>query len=536
MFEKFGVMIDCSRNSVMNLPALKKLIDLLSAMGYNTMQLYTEDTYEVNGEPLFGYLRGRYSKVELKEIDRYAAAKGIELIPCIQTLAHMGQIFRRFEEYVPINDCNDILFAGEERTYRLIDNIFATLAECFTSRNVNIGMDEAFMLGLGKYLDKNGFQNRSDIMLSHLSRIIEIARKYGFTCAMWSDMFFRLAFGGKYQDADGEIPDEIRQKIPADVKLIYWDYNNTDKKHYDMMIRRHKKLGNQITFAGGALTWFGLAPLNALSIEATRQAFTACRENGIGDVILTMWGDNGGSCSPFSVLPALFAAAEFARGEKNMATVKRKFKELTGVSFDVFLYADLPNVIEDGQKPKIANPCKYLFYNDPLLGYFDATVDESAGAVFTSHAAKLKRAEKYKEWTFLFKPLRLLCEALSIKAALGLKTRNAYLAGDKAALQTLIGKEYKPLLKKIDVFYNAFAGYWDVLFKPHGFDVMDIRIGGLIQRLKHAIIKLQAYISGEAASIPELDEARLDSFGLGGKGNVGLYANLYNQIATINAL
>ena len=33
------------------------------------MQLYTEDVYEPEGEAYFGYLRGRYTKRELKELD-----------------------------------------------------------------------------------------------------------------------------------------------------------------------------------------------------------------------------------------------------------------------------------------------------------------------------------------------------------------------------------------------------------------------------------------------------------------------------------
>ena len=65
-FDKFGVMIDCSRNAVMNVSAFKKMADILSSLGYNTIRLYTEDTYEVDGEPYFGYLRGRYSKAELR--------------------------------------------------------------------------------------------------------------------------------------------------------------------------------------------------------------------------------------------------------------------------------------------------------------------------------------------------------------------------------------------------------------------------------------------------------------------------------------
>ena len=68
-------------------------------MGYNALMLYTEDTFEANNEPFFGHFRGRYSKEELKEINRYCLEKNIELIPCIQTLAHLNAIFKWQEEY-----------------------------------------------------------------------------------------------------------------------------------------------------------------------------------------------------------------------------------------------------------------------------------------------------------------------------------------------------------------------------------------------------------------------------------------------------
>ena len=40
-------MIDCSRNAVMTVDALKNWIDIMADLGYNTLMLYTEDTYEV---------------------------------------------------------------------------------------------------------------------------------------------------------------------------------------------------------------------------------------------------------------------------------------------------------------------------------------------------------------------------------------------------------------------------------------------------------------------------------------------------------
>ena len=49
----FGVMLDMSRNAVMKPAMLKKYVDYLSAFGYNMLQLYTEDTYQVCDEPIF---------------------------------------------------------------------------------------------------------------------------------------------------------------------------------------------------------------------------------------------------------------------------------------------------------------------------------------------------------------------------------------------------------------------------------------------------------------------------------------------------
>ena len=129
-----GIMIDCSRNAVMNVDSIKKMVLHLEKMHYDTLLLYTEDTYEVDGEPLFGHLRGRFSKDELREIDSFCIQHGIELIPCIQTLAHLNAIFKWHKEYDRINDCNDILLVDEDDTYELIDCMFSSLSSCITSR------------------------------------------------------------------------------------------------------------------------------------------------------------------------------------------------------------------------------------------------------------------------------------------------------------------------------------------------------------------------------------------------------------------
>lgn len=134
MKNMLGVMFDCSRNAVLSVATVKEYAHTLKEFGYNTLMLYMEDTYEVEGHPYFGHLRGRYSKQELKEMDEYCAAIGIELIPCIQTLAHLEAIFKWENEYSDINDCDSILLIGEDKTYSLIDGMFSTFSECLSTK------------------------------------------------------------------------------------------------------------------------------------------------------------------------------------------------------------------------------------------------------------------------------------------------------------------------------------------------------------------------------------------------------------------
>ncbi|MBQ7333833.1 MAG: family 20 glycosylhydrolase, partial [Clostridia bacterium] len=185
-FETLGVMMDLSRNAVTNLQSIKRFLSVIRKMGYNTVFLYTEDTYEVDGEPYFGYMRGRYSKEELRLIDDYAYSIGMEAIPCIQTLAHLNA-YKRWSA-VPY-DYDDILLTDDEKTYKLIANMFKTLKQCFRTNRVHVGMDEAHMLGRGQHLDIHGYEPSSAVIKRHLEKVSRIAKEFDYDILIWSDMY-----------------------------------------------------------------------------------------------------------------------------------------------------------------------------------------------------------------------------------------------------------------------------------------------------------------------------------------------------------
>ena len=68
---------------------VKEFILQEALMGENRLLLYTEDTYELEKYPYFGYLRGGYSKKDIKELVEFGNSFGVELLPTIQTLGHL---------------------------------------------------------------------------------------------------------------------------------------------------------------------------------------------------------------------------------------------------------------------------------------------------------------------------------------------------------------------------------------------------------------------------------------------------------------
>ena len=527
--KRFGAMLDMSRNAVMKPEKVKEYVKILKDFGYNMVMLYTEDTYEVEGEPYFGYLRGRYSIQELKDIVSYCKELGMEIIPCIQTLAHLAPIFK-WNAYKGIHDTDDIMLVGDERTYELIENMFKTLRLIFDCELIHVGMDEAHMLGLGKYLDKHGFEKRFDILYRHLERVKEIATKYGFKPIMWSDMFFRLANHGQYYAKPEMVTDKVVNACPEGIDLVYWDYYHDTVEHYVDMMAAHKKFKGETWFAGGAWCWKGFAPDNKASMKSMLPAMKVCADENVENIIMTMWGDDGRECSPYAILPSLYAIRRFYDGVTDMQIIKSEFAAKTGEDFDAMCYLDEPDSVNSNGKFAY-NVSKHMLYSDTFLGFLDTTVKEGGGKEYSEIAKNLHDFAKPSKYGYIFESMAALCDVLEIKYELGVKTRKIYKSGDKSALETVLD-DYRELVRRLDIFYKAFKGMWYKENKPHGFDIQDQRLGGLRGRIISCTQRIEDYLNGEIESIPELEEELLDY--LDGQNWQNFHLNSWISNVTVN--
>ena len=502
-FKHFGVMLDMSRNAVMRVDEIEKFIFLVKKAGYDSVGLYLEDTYEIDGEPYFGYLRGRYTSAEIKEIDAFAKACGVELIPYIQTLAHLNALTRH-RAYSDIFDLDDVLLVDEPKTYALIEKMFKTVAENFSSRVINIGFDEAYGAGRGKYLDKHGFCNRYEILSRHLNKVCEIAFRYGFKPHIWSDMFFRIACG---EYAPTDIPESVKNSVPKGVGLAYWDYYHKDKEFYDKMFAAHKSFGREVWFAGGAWSWFGFSPLAKQSFATMKPAIKSVSDSGVENVTVTLWGDGGRECSFFSLLHVLYALRQYGYGNFDDEKIKKGFKETFGLDFDGFMSLDLPNdMCENFVIGDPINPARVILYNDILSGVFDANIAANPEIPYALFAEKIEKAKKGAgEFAYVFDTVCRLCRVLAAKQRIGLDIRAAYKSHDKEKLKGLADK-LDAVAQSVKDLHAAFRYQWFKENKPQGFEIHDARLGGLILRISTCKTRVCDYVEGRIGKIEELEE------------------------------
>ena len=508
-----GVLYDCSRNGVLRPERIKRYIRFQALMGLKCIYLYTEDTYEIKDYPYFGALRGRYKKEEIQECDEYARLYGVELIPCIQTLAHLRTALR-WPKMMSYRDDKDILMVGEEETYRLIEAMLMSVKEMYHSRKIHLGMDEAWYLGYGKYRLKYGIAGQGELIKQHLDRVMELCKKHGFEPMIWSDMFFATAGHGDYYGVPKEYEWAENEKPDSDIALVYWDYYGHDPKRYERMAALHGKLTDKVVFACGGWIWNGIAPNYAKAMDSMRCGFEGIKGSRVKDTFLTLWLDNGAETPMDAGLPMMAYYSRQAYGENEGKSTEQQEKEteqwfaaLTGMSWKDMLLLDrfdhIPGTTKENRE--FANPSKMLFYQDILAGVFDGEFEK--GELNGYYAKLAERLEMIRGELFSY--YALLARILSVKCDMGIRVRKAYLSGDRETLRSISEQEFPQLRELVGELRIQREKIWYREYKPNGYEVLDIRFSGVEARLRTAARRIKEYLDGEIKSIEELEEERI---------------------------
>ena len=499
-FSSCGVMADVSRNAVLTVEAVKRYLNQMACLGMNLFMLYTEDTFELPEYPAFGYLRGAYTLDEIREIDDYAASLGIEVVPCIQTLAHLDQ-FLQWRESDALVDQPDILLIDAPETYDFVEAEIRAVSSCVRSRRIHIGMDEAHGVGLGRYYAKNGPTDRFSLLAKHLDRVVEICKKHGLAPMMWSDMFFRLGSPtGDYYDPQSHVPQRVIDMLPP-VGMVYWDYYHMDEKAYDHMLTEHARMGQETIFAGGIWTWSGFLPQVKRTEASMRAGLKSCARHRVNTVIATVWGDDGAETNVMlgsSMLPIFSEACwqgencpeeELIRAGECLTGLPRRVLEAWGD-----FYPD-----ENDHRPG-----KQLIWCDPLYPMLVFPEQDSLEALIARSRRALDTLAPYQD--------RLDCRYASAlfevcvqKAELIGSLRPQYLAGNREWLEDAAENRIPALRAAYRWLTDLHRALWQQDNRRFGWEALALRYGGAMERLLDAQETLRGYLRGDIPTIEELD-------------------------------
>lgn len=288
-YEVRGLLVDISRDKVPTLATLKNLVDLMSTLRFNQLQLYVEGySYEY---PSFRHLFPGETPVtpaEIQELDQYCRQHFIELVPNQNTLGHMTkwlnlkefQHLRETDEPLAIMNGSmepSTLDIMNPESFSFVQKLTDELLPAFTSDKYNAGMDEPFDLGLGRnrsLVEKEGIAR---IYADYVVKINDTAKASGKHLMIWADM------AAKHP--------EVLDMLPKEITLLEWDYEAGQpvEKHCEIL----EKAGFSYYVCPGTSAWTtftGRTDNMEANIEA---AAMAGKKHGAKGLLLTDWGDQG---------------------------------------------------------------------------------------------------------------------------------------------------------------------------------------------------------------------------------------------------
>jgi hexosaminidase len=498
-FDRFGVMLDCSRNAVPKPDTLKTWIDRLARLGYNTLLLYLENTYSLPDEPYFGYLRGGYTAAELRDLDDYAAARGIELTGCIQTLGHLEHTLK-WSPYWSRRDTASVLLVDDPGVTALLEKMIRFFADNLRSRRLHVGMDEAHDLGRGRFLDQHGYQPPYDLFQRHLQRVVDLCTQHQLQPMLWSDMIFRMGNPQQsYYDPATRIPDTVRDSMPKQAQWVYWDYEHTDAAFYNDWINRHRQLGVEPVMASGLWVWGGhFWYAHAPTSAAVPACLQACKEQGVREIFFTLWGDDGAYAHLDSALAGLAYAAEYAATGSDHGAADR-LRRAVDVNYDAILQL---SAIQTSFNPAS------LFWDDPLLGIYWKNQRQRDPACWPNALRACRRGLRHLPTATEpvdFDHGRTLFRYLTAVIRLRLDLEAAYAARDRTALQQL-RRRVKAMPRQLERCHQTLRRQWMQRNRPHGFETLQHRIGARKERWLELDRRLDDLIAGRCETIAEWDE------------------------------
>ena len=271
------VQLDLARQ-METLTFVSNYIDRVSALGYDTLQLYLEARVAT---PTFALPDGEsYSLDDMRGLVAHAGARGLTVVPVVSLLGHAALFFREPGQEAYMEQATDRLRLGDGRDTFCLSNpktraflaaYVKDLTEVFTGPYFHAGFDEAWNSGTCDRCHAKEMKDElfaESVLFAH-----DMLAKLGKRMWMWDDFF--------------PFHPKALTRMPTDIVMCHWCYDD------DISDR-----GTRINFAGRmradmleryAQLGFDVIPCAWYSTENLRTFAAYARRHRPFGFLVTQW-------------------------------------------------------------------------------------------------------------------------------------------------------------------------------------------------------------------------------------------------------
>jgi len=320
-FRHRGVLLDISRDKVPRMATLRALVRWLSGLKVNQLQLYMEHTFAYIGHEEVWRGASPLTPEDVRELDALCRDHAIELVPTQNSFGHFHR-WLTHPDYRPLAECPDgvahpwahpdtggpagdgepfSLCATDPGSLDLLADLYAQLLPCFTSRQLNAGLDEAFDLGRCRSREACEERGRHRVYLDFLGEVARLARSHGRSLQFWGDILL---------EEPGLAAPGLTDLFPDDAVALIWGHEPGHPFAEDGA--KLAAAGVEFHVCPGTSAWTSLGGRLDVALANTAEAAAQGHAAGATGYLLTDWGDFG-HLQPLPIsLPGLLAGCAAA--------------------------------------------------------------------------------------------------------------------------------------------------------------------------------------------------------------------------------
>ena len=304
-----GFMLDVSRCKVPSMDELFSLIDLLTLLKFNELQLYVEHTFAFAEHSTVWAEASPFTAEEILQVDHYCGDRFIELVPNLNSFGHFER-WLRHPPYKPLAECPDGFIRQEpfmekdhgttlkpnKESLDFMDSLYAEYLPNFRSTHFNVGMDEPWELGQGWSQEKVRIEGKGQVYLKHLEGIRNLVEKHGRKMQFWADVLLEEPANAKL--------------LPSSASPIIWGYEADHP--FDQQAEVISACGLRFCLAPGTATWRSFSGRWPVVQSNLQSAVHNAVKHSAEGILLTSWGDCGNHQPWATLYPPVFLGAQLA--------------------------------------------------------------------------------------------------------------------------------------------------------------------------------------------------------------------------------